>query len=185
MRILVAGASGVLGRATLPHLGRHDVVALTRTRDKVQLLHDLGARAIVCNVYDYSDLLRVAQDAEPQIVVDFVTDLATQSPDANNRVRREGTANLVNAATMANASRFVAESVAFPLDGDAGEAVEQLERAACEFVGESVILRFGRLWGPGTWHRAPPEPPAIDVERAGVEASRLLVEARPGIYLVA
>jgi nucleoside-diphosphate-sugar epimerase len=184
MRILVAGASGVLGRATLPHLRRNDVVALTRTRDKLQLLHDLGARGIVCNVYDYSDLLRATEAAKPQIVVNFLTDLATRSDEANNRVRREGTANLLHAATTVKASRFVVESVAFSLEGDAGRAVEQLERSACEFVGESLILRFGRLWGPGTWHRTPPESPTIPVERAGAEASRLLIEAPPGIYIV-
>lgn len=43
MRILVAGASGVLGRSTLPYLDRHEVVGLTRTGDKLQLLLDLGA----------------------------------------------------------------------------------------------------------------------------------------------
>jgi NADPH:quinone reductase-like Zn-dependent oxidoreductase len=50
MRILVAGASGVLGRSTLPHLDRHEVVGLTRRGDKLQLLRDLGAEGVVCDV---------------------------------------------------------------------------------------------------------------------------------------
>jgi len=49
--------------------------------------------------------------------------------------------------------RFVVESVAFALGGDAAQAVEQLEQATREFAGESVILRFGRFWGPGTTER--------------------------------
>lgn len=52
VRILFAGASGVLGRATLPHLDRHDVVALTRSPEKLQFLRELGAEAALCDVYD-------------------------------------------------------------------------------------------------------------------------------------
>jgi uncharacterized protein YbjT (DUF2867 family) len=43
MRILVAGASGVVGRATLPHLTQHDVAGLTRSPEKLGSLRDLGA----------------------------------------------------------------------------------------------------------------------------------------------
>ena len=52
MRILFAGATGVLARATLPHLRRHRVVGLTRSPQKRRLLHELGAEAIVCDVQD-------------------------------------------------------------------------------------------------------------------------------------
>jgi len=50
MRILFAGATGVLGRATLPHLGAHDIVGLTRSAEKVPLLQELGAEALVCDI---------------------------------------------------------------------------------------------------------------------------------------
>jgi nucleoside-diphosphate-sugar epimerase len=182
VRILFAGASGVLGRATLPHLERHRVVALTRTAEKLRLLRDLGAEAALCDVYDYAALLRVARDARPEIVVNFLTDMAAGSLEANARIRREGGANVAAAAEAAGAARLVVESVAFPLEGDAARAVEELERTAREFPGEGVVLRFGRLWGPGTAHAAQAQPPTIHVERAGAEAARLAVDGAPGTY---
>jgi putative NADH-flavin reductase len=184
VRILFAGASGVLGRATLPHLRGHDVTGLTRSPERLQLLRELGANAAVCDVYDYEALLRVAQRVQPQAIINFVTDLASGSAAANSRVRREGGENLLNAAKATGATRLVVESVAFTLDGDAARAVEQLEQSTRAFAGDALILRFGRLWGPGTFYQAPPRPPAVHIDKAGAEAARLLAHAPPGIYIV-
>jgi uncharacterized protein YbjT (DUF2867 family) len=148
MRILVAGASGVLGRSTLPHLDRHELVGLTRRGEKLQLRRDLGAEGVVYDVYDYPMLLRVTRRARPQIIVNFLTDLSKGSDEANTRIRREGAAKVLAAAVAANAARLVVESVAFPLHGDAARALEQLEHATRRFPGEALILRFGRLWDP-------------------------------------
>jgi hypothetical protein len=110
-------------------------------------------------VYDEVSLLRIAGDARPDVVVNFLTDLSAGSAEANARVRREGGANVAAAAEASGAARLVVESVAFPLEGDAACAIEDLERTAREFAGEGVVLRFGRLWGPGTAYAAPAEPP--------------------------
>jgi dTDP-4-dehydrorhamnose reductase len=83
---------------------------LTRRGEKLQLLRDLGAEGVVCDVYDYPMLLRVTRRARPQIIVNFLTDLSEGSDEANTRIRREGAANLLAAATAANAARFVVES---------------------------------------------------------------------------
>jgi len=83
------------------------VVALTRTRDKLQLLRDLGAEPARCDVYDYSSLLRIGRDARPEIVVNFLTDLSAGSTEANARVRREGGANVAAAARATGAGRLV------------------------------------------------------------------------------
>lgn len=184
MRILFAGASGVLGRATLPHLTGHRVVALTRTPAKLGLLRGLGAEPALCDVYDHAALLRVARDTRPAVVVNFLTDLSAGSETANARVRREGGANIAAAAESSGAARLVVESVAFPLEGDAARAVEELEGTACEFPGDGLVLRFGRLWGPGTAYPTPAEPPTIHVERAGADAARLVVDGSPGAYVV-
>lgn len=183
MRILLAGATGVLGRAALPHLTQHEVFGLTRSTEKLQSLRDLGAEPVICDVYDYEGLLRVTRRCGPRIVVNFLTALST-GDEANNRVRREGGPNLRNAAEAVGASRLVVESVAFPLDDDATVAVDELEQSAREFPGESVILRFGRLWGPGTYYRDPPQPPTIHIDDAGASVAGLLVQAPPGIHLV-
>ena len=184
MRILIAGASGVLGRATLPHLSAHDVVGLARSPEKLEPLRDLGAEPVLCDVYDYETLLGVMERARPRIVVNFLTDLSAGSAEANNRIRSEGATNLLNAATAIAAHRLVVESVAFTLDEDGARAVERLEQATSEFAGESIILRFGRLWGPGTAYRTAPQPPTIHIERAGAHAARHLTHAPSGIYVV-
>jgi nucleoside-diphosphate-sugar epimerase len=184
VRILFAGATGVLGRATLPHLDRHTVVALTRSQQKLSLLRELGAEGAVCDVYDREALVHVAQRVRPEVVVNFVTDLASGSIDANNRVRRVGGHNLLDAASAAHASRVVVESVAFTLDGNAGLAVDELEQSTRAFAGEALVLRFGRLWGPGTAYEAPPVPPAVHIEKAGAEAARLITDAPPATYVV-
>jgi nucleoside-diphosphate-sugar epimerase len=184
MRILMAGASGVLGRATLPYLVADEVVGLSRSREKLEPLRKLGAEPVLCDVYDYDALLRVAARVRPSIVVNFLTDLSTGSAAANNQIRREGGANLFAAATATAAHRLVVESVAFTLDKDAADAVEQLEQATREFAGASLILSFGRFWGPGTAYRTPPQPPAIHIEHAGGAAAQHLLHAPSGTYLV-
>lgn len=183
MRILIAGASGVLGRATLPHLAGHDVVGLTRTPGRLSLLRELGAEAEVCDVYDAAALARIAERTQPQIVVNFLTDLTT-SFAANSRIRREGAANVLAAATAVQASRLVVESVAFPLTGDSADALAELERSTGTFPGEALILRFGLFWGPDTFHESEPDPPAIHVDEAGVQAARLILEGAPGTHVV-
>ena len=184
MRILVAGATGVLGRATLPHLERHDVLGLTRAPEKLPLLRALGAEGVVCDVYDSQELIRLAQERKPEVVVNFVTDLSAGSPEANNRARREGGKNIVGAAEAAGSRRLILESVAFRLERPAAEALAQMERAALGPF-ELLILRFGRLWGPSTWYQEPPEPPAVHIADAGTRAAALIAAGRPGTHVIA
>jgi NADPH:quinone reductase-like Zn-dependent oxidoreductase len=184
MRILFAGATGVLGRATLPHLRRQDVVGLTRSEEKRRLLREFGAEAVVCDVYDYDALLRIGRRLRPETVVNFVTDLAAGSLAANNRARREGGANLLKLASTVGSSRLVVESVAFTLEADAADAVEQLERLTRAFAGDALILRFGRLWGPGTRYETPARPPTVHVDEAGHESARLIAQGSPSTYTI-
>jgi nucleoside-diphosphate-sugar epimerase len=184
MRVLFAGATGVLGRATLPHLEGEKVTGLTRTEAKLELLAGLGAEGVVCDIYDREELLRLTRRLQPEIVVNFVTDLAAGSAAANNRARREGAGNLLAAAEATDAGRLVVESVAFALEGDDARAVGELEGAAGEFPREAVVVRFGRLWGPGTLYETRPRPPAVHIDVAGAEAARLIVEAPAGIHEV-
>ena len=184
-RIMVAGATGALGRATLPHLERHHVVGLTRSQQKLPLLRALGVEGVVCDVYDYEDLLRVAQKVRPHIVVNFLTGLSSGNGEANNRVRREGGANVVSAAVAAEARRLVVESVSFALEGAAAEAVEQMERTALSAPLDVLILRFARFWGRGTWYNEPPGGEAVHIDVAGARAAKLLTSAPPGAYVIA
>jgi nucleoside-diphosphate-sugar epimerase len=185
MRILVAGATGVLGRATLPHLKAHDVLGLTRARGKLPLLQALGAEGVVCDVYDSRELIRLAQDRRPEVVVNFVTDLSTGNGEGNNRARREGAKNILRAAEAAGSRKLILESVAFPLDRPATEALELMEQSALRSPLDVLILRFGRLWGPGTLYQQEPEPPAINIDDAGIRAATLIASGPPGTYVMA
>lgn len=187
MRIFVAGASGVVGRALVPLLvaAGHDVTGLTRSPEKRELLAGLGAEPVVCDVYDEPELQAAVAAARPELVVHELTDLPDvfdeRALEANARIRRDGTANLVAAALAAGASRLVAQSTAFPT----GPSTEQHERLVLSTPGlDGVVLRYGRLYGPDTYsYPGLPEPPRVSVDRAAAETVRLL-DAAPGIYEV-
>lgn len=123
----------------------------------------------------------------------------------NLRVRDEGTRNLLSAALAAGARRLVAQSVAFayapgptphgeddPLDVDApggpgisARGAASLERQLLEAPLEGLVLRYGRLYGPGTGFDSPAGLGALHVDDAA-EAARLAVtRGAPGIYNIA
>ena len=168
MRILVAGATGVIGRQLLPLLAGDDVVGITRSRP--ELVRELGGRPAVADVYDRERLLDVVSAARPEVVVHLLTDLANRDFGANNRIRIEGTRNLVDAAVAAGARKLVVESVDFELPPSGAAAVAKMESMARESPLEAVVLRFGRLWGPGTWHEEAPSAEGYVHVREAAEA---------------
>jgi len=170
VRVFVAGASGVIGVRLVPLLvaAGHEVAAMTRTPSKLERLRNLGAEAVLCDVYDAGALRRAVVAFQPEVVVNELTDLPDEQAatnEANARMRREGMRNLLAAAGGAHAARFLAQSVAWQLSGDGGAAVAELERLTLSAGG--VVLRYGRLYGPGTYYEhEQPEPPRIQVDRA-------------------
>ena len=154
MRIFVAGATGAIGRALLPLLSEHEVVGMTRSRP--ELVRELGGEPAVCDVYDRDALMAAVHAARPDVVVHLLTDLANGDFAANNRIRREGTRNLVDAATASGARKLVVESVAFELPPEADQARAEMERTARDSGLKAEILRFRMLWGPHTWHEDGP-----------------------------
>ena len=190
MRIFVAGATGALGRRLVPLLvaGGHDVVGLARSERRAGLVRELGATAVVADALDAGALEQAVAEARPDVVVHQLTALAggmdarnvDRSFAATNRIRTEGTDNLLAAARAAGAGRFVAQSFAGwpyareggpvkseedPLDehppANAREtvaAIRHLERAVlgAEWV-TAVVLRYGAFYGPGTSLDAAPD----------------------------
>jgi hypothetical protein len=154
MRIFVAGATGALGRALLPLLTEHSVLGMTRSR--ADLVVSLGAEPVVCDVYDRERLFDVVASARPQVVVDLLTDLADWDYVANARIRRQGTAHLVDAALAAGAQQLVLESVDFPMAPAGAEAVSEMEVIALASGLRVEIVHLGRLWGPHTGHNERP-----------------------------
>ena len=153
MRILVAGASGAIGRQLLPMLSAHDVTGTTRSRPGV--IATLGATPLLLDVFDRDRTIEAVTAARPEVVVSLLTDLATRDYQANSRLRREGFPNLAAAAVTAGARRLVVESIGFDAGPAGNDAVAAMEGSARGTGLEVVVLRFGLLWGPGTWYEAP------------------------------
>jgi 2-alkyl-3-oxoalkanoate reductase len=182
MRVFVAGASGVVGKPTVRQLveAGHEVVGMTRREERVTEIREAGAEAVVCDAFDSEGLREAVVAAQPEVVLHALTALPPRfDPKSDylagtNRVREEGTRNLVAAAKAAGARRIVAESVAFfyepegswvkeegaPLFRDppgrfaaACEALVSLEKQVLEAgEPEGVVLRFGWFYGPGTYY---------------------------------
>lgn len=190
MRIFLAGASGVIGIRLTPLLidAGHEVGAMTRSPAKADALRQLGAEPVVCDVYD-ADALRAAVVAfGPELVMHQLTDLPDdvaqlqEFASRNDRIRREGTRNLLDAAAAAGAGRFLAQSIAWALPGERGVVVAEFERAVVDAGG--VIIRYGQLYGPGTFYEHElPDPPRVSVDDAARRTTALL-DAPPGIVEV-
>jgi nucleoside-diphosphate-sugar epimerase len=187
MRIFLAGATGVIGMRVLPLLlaTAHRVAAMTRSPQKANKLRVLGAVPVVCDVFDVAALEEAVALFRPDAVLDELTDLpddpalVSEFREANARIRREGTRNLLAAARAAGAGQFLAQSVAWQLAGDAGAAKAELERSVLKAGG--VVLRYGRLYGPGTWYeQAPPPQPRVQVDEAARRTVQALA-APPGV----
>ncbi|HEY4183491.1 MAG TPA: NAD-dependent epimerase/dehydratase family protein [Polyangia bacterium] len=210
--MFVAGATGVIGRALVPLLLRagHVVTGTTRSPERAAGLARLGARPVVVDVYDLAALCQAVEAARPAVVVHQLTDLPDSDAPAaleagraaNARLRIEGTHNLVVAALAAGARRIVAQSVAFlyasgpgphgedaPLEpplGASARGVHALESAVLGTDGlEGVVLRYGRLYGPGTWTAVSSHPPALHVDAAAQAALLAVTKGAPGIYNIA
>ena len=166
MRIFLAGASGVIGIRLLPLLVEqgHAVAAMTRSADKAEHLRELGGEPVVLDVFDADRLTDAVRQFRPEAVMHQLTDLPDRldqldaSTAANDRIRSEGTRNLIAAAQAAGAERFVVQSIAWRAGGDRDEVVDRHERLVLEIGG--VVARYGRLYGPGTYYEdeLPPRP---------------------------
>jgi nucleoside-diphosphate-sugar epimerase len=173
MRIFLAGASGVIGVRLLPLLANsgHAVAGMTRSPGKASELEALGAEAVVCDVYDAQALRAAVVQFEPDAVMHQLTDLPDDASkisefgERNDRIRREGTQNLLAAAAAAKVKRFYAQSIAWELPGERGAANRAFERTVLDAGG--VVIRYGQLYGPGTYYETePPPPPRIEVDEA-------------------
>jgi nucleoside-diphosphate-sugar epimerase len=125
MKIFVAGATGVLGRVLVPRLVAqgHEVVGMTRSTSKQDLVRSLGARPVVADALDPDAVAHAVASAEPEVIVHQLTALSgkmsmrdARHPERfsgaimTNRLRTEATAHLLAAGRAVGARRFVAQS---------------------------------------------------------------------------
>ncbi|HET9730358.1 MAG TPA: NAD-dependent epimerase/dehydratase family protein [Acidimicrobiia bacterium] len=174
MRVFVTGATGVIGRRAISRLvaAGHQVTGVARTPEKAAQLRDAGATPVAVDLFDAAEV-RAAVAGH-----DAVINLATKIPPLaqmprlsawaeNERIRREASGVLVDAAIAAGATVFVQESLAFVygehgsetidattaslMDGFPSDAVAIAEANVERFReqgGRGVVLRFGRFYAP-------------------------------------
>ena len=125
MRVFLAGATGALGRQLVPQLVArgHDVVGMTSSASKQDLVRSLGARPVVADALDPDAVAHAVASAEPEVIVHQLTALSgkmsardMRHPDRSyaatmtNRLRTEATDHLLAAGRAVGTRRFVAQS---------------------------------------------------------------------------
>jgi 2-alkyl-3-oxoalkanoate reductase len=177
MRVLVAGASGAIGTRLVPQLVArgHEVIGTSRSPDRAERLHTLGAEPIVLDLLDPHAVHKAVIDAKPDAIIHQATALAglrdfrhfDRSFAHTNQLRTHGTDALLAAAREARIGHFIAQSFANhryarqggpvkteqdPLDPTPAPAMRETE-AAMEYLDQAVTdaggiaLRYGNFYG--------------------------------------
>jgi nucleoside-diphosphate-sugar epimerase len=178
MRVLVAGA---IGRSLLPLLAAagHQVFGTTRSSDKAGVIRELGGEALVADGLDAGEIRHAVQAAKPDVIVHEMTDLKRafdlrhfdRAFAVTNRLRTEGTHNLLSAAREMGVERLVAQSfggwpyarIGGPIKSEEDpldpapprelrrtfDAIRYLEKAVAS-ASDGVVLRYGAFYGPDT-----------------------------------
>ena len=149
----------------------------------VEAIFEIGATPALVDALDPAQVARVVAEAEPEVIVHELTALPDRidfrkadTYAATNRVRTEGTRNLIEAARAAGARRLVCQSIAFAyrMDGEGlktendpllseapgafGSAVSALREMEAMVLGsdglDGLVLRYGFFYGPGTYYAA-------------------------------
>ena len=120
MKVLVAGASGALGKQLVPRLvaDGHEVVGTTRSESKLGLLRELGATGVVADLLDPDQVARVVAEASPEVIIHQLTALNRpfdvkhfdRTFEETNRLRTEATDHLLAAGRAVGVKRFIAQS---------------------------------------------------------------------------
>lgn len=178
MKVLVAGASGVIGRQLIPALtaAGHEVTGLSRSAQSFP-----DAHAVAADVLDRAAVTQAVEGRRPDAIVNMLTAIParlnpkrmSQDFAMTNRLRTEGTENLLHAAEQFEVSQIISQGLAYAYDPHGEElaneetplwrdppksftaildALKQLEAAT--IAAQGTVLRLGHLYGPGTSYAA-------------------------------
>lgn len=183
MRVLLAGASGAVGRPLTRQLiaAGHQVIGITRSQANAQRLRKAGAEAVVADVLDRENLLAAVRDVRADAVMHQLTALGTrkmrEAMQGTNNLRTAGTAHLLAAARTVGAHRFVAQSIvlgygyrdhgphviteddpfAEPVPGQFGPAIAAMRSTEEQVFSademEGIALRYGLFYGQDSFTR--------------------------------
>jgi nucleoside-diphosphate-sugar epimerase len=171
MKVLVLGATGVLGRNVLPRLLErgHVVRALVRRNEQAVMLRRLGIEAVEGDILDPHGLHEAASGCDAALHLATAIPRSGNNADwtLNDRIRREGTANLLAASREAGIRRYLQQSIVALYSKDNDRLITEETpldpappsplRSASDMESlvkasplEWTILRGGLFYGPGT-----------------------------------
>lgn len=174
MKVFIAGATGVLGRRVVKSLiaKGHEVTGLARSDENESLLRSWKALPVRADIFDRAAIIRHVRNHDA--VLHFATKIpASARPrrsewSMNDRLRTEGTQNLVTASLEAGVKIYIQESIVHLYNRSDGAqvdetsilqadppyplrsayAMEQVIRKAVAGDGlPAVTLRFGGFYG--------------------------------------
>lgn len=190
------------------------VIGTTRKPERASVLESLGVVPAVVDVFDIDALNSAVLSAQPDVVIHQLTDLPpgldpklmAEARVRNARLREIGTRNLVSAAIAVHARQFIVQSISFayapgvmpyveesPLNvASADEAAALSARAVASLEQQvlggpftATVLRYGKLYGPGTGFDTSLPGGAVHVD-AAAEAARLsVISQQSGIFNIA
>ncbi len=183
MRVLVAGATGAIGRPLIRSLKQHghSVFCLVRSAESTGSVTEMGADAVTGDALDAASLRSAISRVHPDAVINELTSLPRHytpaemaaAAERDSRVRREGNVNLLAGMRDCGVRRYVLQSSGFwyapgpgladessrlAVDASPGVAASarvyvELESTAFQASGiDSVAMRYGFFYGPGTWY---------------------------------
>lgn len=175
----------------------------TRSPEKAAGLRAIGVEPLVVDVFDEQALHDAVAAARPNIVIHQLTDLPpglmpekmAEGRIRNARIRDIGTRHLIAAAAACGVRRMVVQSIAFAYAPGPRPYVEEsplgtasvaaFEQQVIDAPLAGIILRYGKLYGPGTGFDAPPGGGAVHVDAAADAARLAVARGVAGIYNVA
>jgi nucleoside-diphosphate-sugar epimerase len=182
VRVFLAGATGAIGKQLVPRLvaAGHEVVGTTRSESKRRAVEEMGAKAVVVDALDADQVGDVVVEAKPEVIIHELTAIGSfdirnfdRSFALTNRLRIEGTDNLLAAGRAVGVKRFIAQSyTAWPYARSGGpvkdeedpldptparnmrESLNAIRHVETAVTGadwtKGIALRYGGFYGPGT-----------------------------------
>ncbi|MGG0187907.1 NAD-dependent epimerase/dehydratase family protein [Bacillus rhizoplanae] len=173
MKIFLAGATGVIGRSLIPLLVQegHEVFGMIRDESYASTITKMGAKPVVADALNRDAVFTALEKSQPDVVIHQLTSLSAGSLVDNAKIRIKGTENLVDASKAVGVRRIIAQSISWAYEpGDTPAIEEEMLHIAAPLprkmtiegimaleekvsqIPEFVILRYGTLYGPGTWY---------------------------------
>lgn len=212
-KLFLAGASGAIGQRLIPLLlaDGWSVMGMTRFPERATAMQRLGIETVVADAFDTAGVMAAVSKFLPDVLIHQLTDLPRdlaelneEALERNARLRWTGTRNLVAAAHEFGIARVVAQSIAFdyapgPLPhreddllagrldnaSSSSKGVIGLEDQVVGLKIPFVILRYGRLYGPGTGSDRPWGAAPVHVDAAAYAAALAARTDAKGVFNIA